>query len=301
MSEPIIISELKGIWQNIAKACDANNDGKLEQTSLFDEIAEYDRKCEDFKNAKLESSSVFSEYNIAPSDNTRVARPIIADELVMKSSTQLLDDATLKKLSFCKKMKAKWSNVFKNSPLSETFYSKLYDVLDTLKVKVSDKSWDKANYTSPKEQAMDEVLAMLAGEAKLNPKTIGYVGKTPTFFGLFQLSKEGLSSAKKWAKEHPEVAGMARINQNMTLQNFQKLKGEEQLDYLVAYIGASKEASKISKDESVSPAKLWSMVKLPNLNENDPKKRARRQKTIIQKQDSIVKVFTNNRIPRGAV
>lgn len=301
MSEPIIISELKGIWQNIAKSCDANNDGKLEKTSLFDEIAEYNKRCEDFKKAKLESSSVFSEYNIAPSDNTRVERPVIADELVIKKNVQKVDDATLQKTLLCKKMQEKWCKAFKNSPLKEEFFSKLYDVIDTLNIKISENSWDKKTYSYPKEQAMDEILAIFAGEAKLNPKTIGYVGKIPTFFGLFQLSKDGLGSAKKWAKEHPEVAGMTNINQNMTLQKFPKLRGEEQLDYLVAYICASKDASKISKDESLSPAKLWSMVKLPNLNENDPKKRARRQKTIIQKQDSIAKIFINNRIPRGTV
>ncbi len=299
MSEPIDISKLNGIMQIIAKSCDINNDGKLEKTDSLDEISLFEQKSLDLNKKVSTPSSIFQQEIIAKSDNTRVARPLLENELMFNTRELKLDEPAQKRLSICKKMQEKWCGTFKNSSLKQEFFLKLYDVIDILNIKISDKDWDKNHYSSKKEQAMDEMLAMFAGESQLNPREIGYVKRVPTFYGLFQLSQDGLNAAKKYAADHPDVSGMDGVSQTMTLNKFKNLRGEQQLDYFVAYICASKAASKISEKENLSPAKIWSMVKLPNLNETNPQKKARREKNTVQKQDSISHIFRNNKISRG--
>lgn len=299
MSEPIDISKLNSIMQEIAKSCDINNDGKLEKTDSLDEISLFEQKSLDLNMKVSTSSSIFQKDIIVKSDNTRVARPILENELMYNMRDFKLDELAQRRLSVCKKMQEKWCGTFKNTSLKLEFFLKLYDVIDILNIKINDKDWDKNHYSSQKEQAMDEMLAMFAGESQLNPNKIGYVKKVPTFFGLFQLSQDGLKAAKKWATEHPEVSGMDGVSQNMTLNKFKNLKGEQQLDYFVAYTCESKSASQISDKENLSPAKIWSMVKFPHLNETIPQRRERREKNTEQKRDSIQNVFKDNKIPRG--
>lgn len=252
----------------------------------------------DFRTKASESPK--TEQYVAVPDATYVAPKPNSDEISISLNPDInLHDITVKRAEICEKMQEKWCKTFKNAPLKEDFFLKLYDLMKTLNVKISEKDFDKNHYSSPEEQAMDELIAMFAGEARLNPRTIGTVKGKPTFYGLFQLSQDGLNAAKKWAKNHPNAAGMSNINQNMTLQKFRQLSGEKQLDYLVAYIGSSRDASNIPENESLSPAKLWSMVKLPNLNENNSQKKERRERTIIQKQDSIARIFNRNNIQRG--
>lgn len=254
-----------------------------------------------FKDFITQSLSNFKPLRyVAEQDATYVApRPNSEENSIsLNPDTNLYGSTTIKAIT-CKKMQSKWSKTFKNSPLKENFFLKLYDLIKLLNIKISKKNFDKKHYSSQEEQAMDELIAMFAGESQLNPQKVGNVKGKPTFYGLFQLSQEGLNAAKKWAKNHPNFSGMSNIKQNMTLQNFRQLSGEKQLDYLVAYIGSSRDASNIPENESLSPAKLWSMVKLPNLNENIPQKKARRIKTITQKQDSIARIFSQNSIPRG--
>ena len=299
MSEPIFIDKLKGIEKLIAKFCD-NGDGKLEENNSegVNEISLFNSKMEDYRLGKL-NVSIFRNKEIAPRDATYVASPDIADVFVMKkaSDKENVKEVDLQEITL--KMSKKWCKVFKDSPLSQKFFEKLCDVIKILNVKVPEKDWNQKVYSSPEEQAIDEIIAVFAGESRLNPRTIGKVRGRNSFYGLFQISQKGLTTAKHWAKEHPEIPGMKNIKQNMTLSAFRNLKGEEQLDYLVAYIGASRDASKISQDEELSPAKLWSMIKLPNLDENNPAKKARRNRTIAQKQDSIQAIFRNNKIPYG--
>ncbi len=302
MSEPIDISKLKGFEKFLAGICDLNKDGKLEKTNNFDEIRLFEQKCADFKNLTSDKASIFKDNYVARRDNTRVAEPfMIGDKLIRSIPKIESNKSELDKTVLCEKMQQKWCSVFKNSPLKAEFFAKLLDVMETLNVKIDEADWDKEKYSSPEEQTMDEVIAIFAGEACLNPKTIGKVKGVSTFYGLFQLSKQGLGTVKQWAKEHPEVAGMKNIKQNMTLQAFRSLKGEQQLDYLIAYIGASRDASNIDENEVLTPAKLWSMIKLPNLDENKPDKKARRDRTIMQKQDSIRNIFRTNKIPYGVV
>lgn len=302
MAEPIDISKLKGIEKLVAQFCDINKDGKLEKTDKFDEISLFNQEFANFNKWNSDKTSIFRDKYIAPRDATRVAEPFIMEDRLVRSVPEFKSiKPELDKAMLCKKMQQKWCNAFKGSPLKTEFFTKLYDVMKTLNVKIDEAAWDKEKYASPEEQAMDEVIAIFAGESRLNPKTIGKVKGASTFYGLFQLSKQGLGVVKQWAKEHPEVAGMKNIKQNMTLQAFRNLKGEQQLDYLIAYIGASREASNIDENEELTPAKLWSMIKLPNLDENNPKKKARRERTIVQKQDSIQAIFRNNKIPYGIV
>jgi len=302
MGEPIDISKLSGIKKIIAMACDINADGKLEKTDAFDEISLFNSKCEMFQTNFQKDVSIFTPKYEAARDATYVALPVILESTKKEIPKETATDS---KIETCNKMQQKWCKTFKGSPLTPKFFERLYDLLDVLKINIPAEKWNKEEYASPKEQAFDEVIAIFAGEAQLNPKTIGYVTnkktkqKVPTFYGLFQLSKEGLGAAKQWAIKHPEIAGMNNVKQGMTLAEFKNLKGEAQLDYLIAYIGASRDASKIDESETLTPAKLWSMIKLPNLDEDNPKKKARRERTIIQKQDSIRRIFENNKIPFG--
>lgn len=218
---------------------------------------------------------------------------------ISNTSKTRKEKKTVSKSEICKKMYVKWGTKFKSSNVNQAFFEKLYDTLDILKVEISEKSWDKKNYSSPKEEAFEKVIAIFAGESQLNSRKIGYVGKEATFFGLFQLSSDGLGAAKKWASVHPEVKGMKNIKSNMTLSKYRNLSASQQLDYLVAFIGASREASKISPKEKLSPAKLWSMIKLPNLNENIPSKKDRRNRSVIQQGKKNKRVFVDNKIPYG--
>ena len=297
MSDPIFIKQLKGIEQLIARFCD-DGDGKLEEKNSegVNEISLFNTELEAYRSGK-QNVSIFENKEVAPRDATYIASPDIADVFVMKKASD--KEVDLQEITL--KMSKKWCKVFKDSPLSQKFFEKLCDVIKILNVKVPEKDWNKKVYSSPEEQAIDEIIAVFAGESRLNPRTIGKVRGRNSFYGLFQISQQGLTTAKHWAKEHPEIPGMKNIKQNMTLSAFRNLKGEEQLDYLVAYIGASRDASKISQDEELSPAKLWSMIKLPNLDENNPAKKARRERTIAQKQDSIDNIFKSNKVPLGIV
>lgn len=204
----------------------------------------------------------------------------------MKSLTNKVEEAQLEKAEVCKKMYEKWSAKFSKSPLKQDFYEKLYDVIETLNVKIPESEWDRENYSSPKEQAMDEVIAIFAGESKLNPRS-----QSGIYNGLFQLANAGLTEAKRWAEKNPDVPGMKNISKGMTITRFRNSSGELQLDYLVAYIGKCKEYSKIGKDEKITPGQLWAMIKYPFKGKNN--------KLIQQKTDSISNVFKNSNIEQG--
>lgn len=184
------------------------------------------------------------------------------------------------------KMYKKWSGIFKNSNLKEDFYKKLDDVIDTLNIDIPDSAWDRTKYATKKEQVMDEVIAIFAGEAQLNSRT-----QNGIYYGLFQLAKPGLIDLKAWAKKHPEVPGMKNIDQNLRIESFKNVSGTDQLDYLVAYIGKCKEYSKIKSNESITPGQLWAMIKYPF--------KGRQTNLVEEKGDSIKNVFKNSNIPRG--
>lgn len=203
------------------------------------------------------------------------------------------------KAEICEAAYEKWrgKNAFKNSPLKIDFFEKLYDVMELLNVKQlnpsrSDGKVEKSaniNNETDKEKLFDQFVAIFAGEAQLNPKSV-FHGKI-NYYGLFQVDAPTLKGIIKWSRKHPDVPGMQNIDAKMTVNKFIKLTGVQQLDYLIAYIGSSKEGSHISEEEEMSPAKIWSMIKLPNLPEDNPDKLARRNKTIQQKvnaTDSIV-------------
>lgn len=277
------------------------NGVKIENESWYskckDEIEKYlqgIKKAISIHDTAAQDAVKDAKQGVKPIDSIPVSgKDVKVANLDLQVKEQLL------KREICEKMYKKWSAKFKAPSINQAFFEKLYDTLDVLKVEISEKDWDKKNYSSPKEEAFDKVIAILVGESKLNPRLIGYVKKRATFYGLFQLSSDGLKTAKRWAAKHPEVQGMSNIDPSITIETFKTLSGAEQLDYLVAYIGASRDASKIKKDEKLSPAKLWSMIKLPNLDENIPEKRARRNRTVVQKADSIKRIFTANKIPFG--
>ncbi len=184
-------------------------------------------------------------------------------------------------------MYAKWSKIFTNSPLTREFYSKLYDVVKVLNCSISDSEYDSSVYKSKDEQTMDQVIAILAGESKLNPKA-----KDGKYHGLFQLKTPGLIDIKRYAVKHPEVPGMKNINQNANIKDFWNMPGEAQLDYLVAHINNAKIYSKIKSNEKITPAQMWAMIKFPFEGKAS-------SDTTAQKANAIKAVFKNSNIQYG--
>lgn len=254
------------------------------------------------------TGSIFNQQPpVCPQDNTRnqTVNPVIMKDKV-ESAKAKFDKTTqaksvkLNKQEMCAKLCQKWKKAFRNSPLQSSFFEKLYDVIDQLNVKVPESKWDKSKYSSPKEQAMDEVIAIFACEAQLNPRTVS--STKPPYYGLFQLAN--LKAVNQYAKEHPNEPGMQKIINNsktMTMEKYRNLSGDDQLDYLIAYVGASRDGSNMKPGESITPAKLWSMIKFPCLSENIPAKKAKREKTIVQKENAIDSVFRANKVPRGLI
>ena len=241
---------------------------------------------EDSTNTKSASkTSQITEKKDALSVDNR--NNVIAANTDKKQSNHINIEATQDKEKIVESMYAKWSGKFKNSPLDKNFYYKVYDVVKTINCSVRDCDFDSKKYSSKIEQTVDEFIAILAGEAQLNPKA-----KNGQYRGLFQLATPGLTDLKKWAKSHKDVAGMDKINQNIGINGFWNLSGSEQLNYLVAYIGKAKEYSKISDNAEVTPAQVWAMIKYPFQGKQNSKITA-------QKTNAINKVFTNSSIERG--
>lgn len=310
MSDGLDINILTGRAKEIAAEVDNKNvkDGKLSEKEISVFLAECEKngieaskepwysKCSEilsnnWDNLKgmVKSQLTLQNRDVAVRDATYVApRPEVTHrELDISRLDALKSNAEFqKKQKICSKLYNKWQSKFPNSPLKEDFYEKLYDVIDTLKVEIPINAWDKKSYSSPKEQAMDQVIAIFAGEAQLNPKA-----KNGIYNGLFQLAEPGLKEAKMWANKHKDVAGMSNIKNNMTINAFRNLSGKTQLDYLVAYIGKCKEYSKIGKDETITPAQLWAMIKYPFKGKNN--------KLVHQKNDSIQNVFKNSKVEFG--
>ena len=306
MKDGIDINLLTGKAKEIALTADEQNvkDNKLSDKEVSIFLAEckkngleiekeswYIKLGQDIDKqiTKLKDFILQKQQEQEARDATRVAVP--AELKVVKqedaADTKIITEKNEKnKEELCGMMHKKWSSKFKNSPLKESFYLKLYDVIETLNVEIPESDWDRDNYSSPEEQAMDEVIAIFAGESKLNPKA-----KNSIYNGIFQMAAPGLIDAKKWAKKNPDVSGMNNISGSMTITKFRNSSGELQLDYLVAYIGKSKEYSKIGKDEKITPGQLWAMIKYPFKGKNN--------KLVQQKTDSIANVFNNNNIRHG--
>lgn len=187
------------------------------------------------------------------------------------------------KIALCKKMHEKWNSYF-NTPLNLEFYKKLYDVIDDMKITISDREFDRKLYSSKKEQTFDQMIAILAGESQLDPHS-----RKGPYNGLFHLGEDGLKDAKQWAKDNKDVKGMKGISSSINLNSFRNLSGIKQLNYLIAYIGKSKEYSKIGKDAKITPAQAWVMIKSP-FNGKD-------KNLIRAKNDSIKNVFKTSNIP----
>ena len=220
MNDPIKISDLP-IYQQVfaKKECDKDGNGILETTDSFDEISLFNQKMDDYKIKNLNKSSLFT----AARDATYVAD---LPELSFKKENPPAQNIklnlrkTINKDEICKKMHAKWKSNFPNSPLNLDFYNKVYEMVDTLNVTISDSEFDKEKYSSKIEQTVDQVIAIFAGEAQLNPKA-----KKGRYNGLFQLATPGLEEAQKWAKKHNDVEGMNEINSKLlrTSENYLEL------------------------------------------------------------------------------
>ena len=153
MVDFINIKNLFGIKKDIALECDKDCNGKLEKTSNFDEISLFNQKMDDYKNKNLNKSSLFT----AARDATYVADlPELAFKKENPPAQNIKLDLrkTINKDEICKKMHAKWKSNFPNSPLNLDFYNKVYDMVDTLNVKIPDSEFDKEKYSSKIEQTV---------------------------------------------------------------------------------------------------------------------------------------------------
>lgn len=264
------------------------NDGELdffEQSFFKEKVKELFPKIKDKIGeffVEINNTNLKDRIPPAQADATRVKKP---ENIDIENSARNAK-ANINKQEIIMKLSAKWSKIFSKSPLKLDFYEKLYDIIDTLHCSIKESNFNAAKYSSLKEQTMDEVIAIFAGEAQLNPKCVNRI-----YYGLFQLGASGLQSAKSWAKRNSEIREIKNITNNITISQFGQLSGSKQLDYLVAYIGQCKEYSHIAKDESITPAQLWSMIKYPSKGKD-----ARLTKA---KSDSIKRVFNNNKVPYG--
>ena len=181
------------------------------------------------------------------------------------------------------KMHTKWSSKFKNSNLDKKFYTKLYDVIKKINCSIDDKDFKSDKYSSKMEQTMDEVIAVLAGESKLNSKAKNYI-----YRGIFQLDSNSLTTVKAMAKKY-NING---VKQNISLAGFANLSGAEQLDYLIGHVAFGKLCSNIKEYEKITPQQLWAMIKLPSKGQKD-------SLLTQQKARAINRVFTGSQVERG--
>ena len=307
MTDSFDINNLTGKARDIATKIDSKfvKDNKLSGVELSIFLADckhngieveneaWYKKCKDLIDKQFQNLKDYViRKEVIPQDAIHNYKAdVIPDdtqvkEVHLKELSKLEEKINRSKQDLCKKMYDKWSAKFPKSPLKQDFYEKLYDVIETLNVTIPESAWDKENYSSLKEQIMDEVIAIFAGKSQLNPKS-----KNSIYNGIFQLATPGLKEAKSWAQKNPNVSGMENISNDMTITKFRNSSGTLQLDYLVAYIGKCKEYSKIGADESITPGQLWAMIKYPFKGKNS--------KLIQQKTDSISNVFKNSKIEQG--
>ena len=214
MKDGLNISILSGKAKEIGVDIDSTNinDNKLSWAELSIFFTECER-C----GIDLEKEAWFKEFgleiknqleNLKKNEIQQDAIKDYKEDVLIRENFSLEKFINFKKLGvknshiehsktdMCTKMYKKWSDKFESSNLDQAFFENLYEVLDILKVEISDSEWDKNNYISPKEEAFEKVIAIFAGESQLNSRKIGYVNKEPIFYGIFQLSSEGLEASK---------------------------------------------------------------------------------------------------------
>lgn len=294
-------------WKNFAPGNLKNDVAILNNLSIFNASVLINNAIKHESSQNVETSNDIGEKwysELLSIANNKYESCIKQNQMVMSADALYVDktksviaasynvDSSKKSEAFEKEtivfnMYSKWSKIFKNSPLGKDFYNKLYDVIKTMNCTIDDSNFDSNMYSSKTEQTMDEVIAIFAGEAKLNPKA-----KNGQYRGLFQLAAPGLKDLQKWAAKNPDVPGMNNIR-NININQFAALSGCAQLDYLVAYIGKAKEYSKIPENQSITPGQLWAMIKYPFKGQSDSGITA-------QKNEAIQNVFTNSSVPHGS-
>lgn len=300
MTEPIDYTKFTGIKKEIAKKYDVNHDNKLDnkEFSLFNkEWGAYEGSL------KAKENSIF----VAQRDAIKSYRPVNETGKVIKKAPKALT-----KKEIVAGLSNKWQKKFPNSPLKQDFYDKLYDLIKKLNCTIKDKDFKPEEYSSKEEQTMDEVIAIFAGEAQLDPKStkIAYTKdsktgakKQITYYGLFQLAEDGLTDVKNLATAPADSAlskrvtnegikkeDLKNINKELKISEFVKLSGTQQLDYLLGYMTNSKCYSKLA-GKSITPEQFWTMVKLPFQGQNT--------KEVAKKDQAIENVFDTSHVNRG--
>lgn len=300
MTKPIDYTKFTGIKKDIAKKYDVNHDNKLDNTeySLFNKEWQAHEK-----SLKAKNNSIF----VAKQDAIKSYRPVNTTGKIIKKTSKALT-----KKEIVAGLYNKWQKKFPKSPLKQDFYNKLYDLIKKLNCTIKDKDFKPEKYSSKEEQTMDEVIAIFAGEAQLDTKSIKDAydkdaktgAKTKiTYYGLFQLAEDGLSDIKKLAtaqtgsalskrliNEGVKREDLKNINKELKISEFVKLSGTQQLDYLLAYMTNSKSYSNLA-GKNITPAQFWTMIKLPfqGQNENEVSKKGK----------AIENVFNTSHVSRG--
>lgn len=286
-------TDLAGVYRYLEKyGVKLSESEKSKLNTIFEACDTYDdEKKKAGKDSKLNLKEMHTFYNRLKAEMPNFQKYIL--ELISNVKKQNIqtdvvkgNNQELSKKEVATKLYKKWSGVFKNSNLKEDFYEKLYDVIDIMNIDITNSSWNKKEYATKKEQVMDEMIAIFAAESQLNSKK-----QKGQYYGVFQLAARPLIDLKAWAKDNPDVYGMKNIDQNLKIANFKNVPGTKQLDYLIAYIGKSKEYSKIDKNASITPGQLWAMIKYPF--------KGKHLTTVRAKSDSIQSVFRNNNLPKG--
>lgn len=297
MSKEINVLKLPFNIMHEAMKFDTDRDGKLTANAVdkdgktINEIALFGEAMLQMKEESPKTAASIWSFNkpqpiddyFAPKESEDVKYAMEVAKNVRAEAAKAKERAEV-----AGKMQEKWGKKFSASPLKGDFYEKVWVIMEELNIAVPEKSWNKERYASPEEQAFDEVIAIFAGEAGLVPSK-----KNGIYHGLFQANADCLSTIKDYAKKHPDEKGMSNIRQDMTTAKFLTLNGKDQLDYLIAFIKVTKgkDWSKIPEGESITPAQLWAMIKLPATGNNP--------KYINAKVKAINEIFKVNNIPRG--
>ena len=284
------MTEITQYIKNIIKSyCDIDQNGKIEKTKKYDEVSIFNNACESYNETTGDFFVLGKKYNAFNIDYTE---PKDATAIKKNSVVPISSQSQNKKVkNFRKalglpqydskeyitdKMYQKWSTR-SNTNLDKSFYEKLYDIIKKLKCSIDEKDFDTDKYHSTIEQTMDEVIAIFEVEAGLNSRT-----KNGIYNGIFQLDEKSLKTIQQFSDKYK----IDNVDKKISIEQFRELSGDKQLDYLVGHIAYALKSGNFSKDNNLTPEKLWAMIKMPNKWKNN--------ETLITNKKNIIKSTLKN-------
>ncbi len=201
---------------------------------------------------------------IFPQDTVKITLPEINYEIPKFESLFMFNKPLIEeppKPTRAQELHEKWTNVPKQSGLSQEFFDEIEAISKRLKCDPED------------------LAALIFGESQFKPNLVSADGK---YKGLIQMTNSSLSNSIKYSiKKYGENSS---VDKNMTMEKYLKLPREKQLVYAEAYLDMLKDLSGL-KDKKIDGGQLWAMIKSPK-NVNNKKFRDKLTHTL----DSLKKV-----------